>query len=84
MGGILLMMPGYLTDVVGFLFLFRWTRPFARKMIAFFVARQGRVVPAPRPGSGPGDSLRGRMSDGPPKRGNGPTIIPGEVEGEST
>ena len=67
MGGILLMMPGYLTDVVGFLFLLRWTRPFARKMIAFFVARRSRQVP-------------GRPSNGPPNRTNGPTIIPGEVE----
>jgi UPF0716 protein FxsA len=67
MGGILLMMPGYLTDVVGFLFLLRWTRPFARKMIAFFIARRSRQVP-------------GRTADGPPRRTNGPTIIPGEVE----
>ncbi len=82
-GGVLLMMPGYLTDVVGFLFLFRWTRPFARKMIAFFVARRSKRLSTPRRGSGPGDSLPGRTPDGPPKRANGPTIIPGEVE-EST
>ena len=37
-GGVLLMLPGFLTDVIGFLFLLRWTRPFARKVIAFFVA----------------------------------------------
>ena len=34
------MLPGFLTDVIGFLFLLRWTRPLARKMIAFFVARR--------------------------------------------
>ena len=39
-GGVLLMLPGFLTDVIGFLFLLRWTRPLARKMIAFFVARR--------------------------------------------
>ena len=39
-GGVLLMLPGFLTDVIGFLFLLRWTRPVARKMIAFFVARR--------------------------------------------
>ncbi len=83
MGGILLMVPGYLTDIVGFLFLLRWSRPFARKMIAFFVARRSKLMPNQRPSSGPGDSVRGRMTDGPPKRTNGPTIIPGEVE-EST
>jgi UPF0716 protein FxsA len=80
MGGILLMMPGYLTDVVGFLFLLRWTRPFARKMIAFFVARRSRQMPARQRWSGPGNSVPGRPSGGPT---NGPTIIPGEVE-EST
>jgi UPF0716 protein FxsA len=39
-GGVLLILPGFLTDIVGFLFLLRWTRPLARKMIAFFVARR--------------------------------------------
>jgi UPF0716 protein FxsA len=39
-GGVLLMLPGFLTDIVGFLFLLRWTRPIARKIIAFFVARR--------------------------------------------
>ena len=39
-GGVLLMLPGFLTDVIGFLFLLRWTRPVARKIIAFFVARR--------------------------------------------
>lgn len=82
-GGILLMMPGYLTDVVGFLFLFRWTRPLARKMIAFFVARRSKRLPDPRRRPGPGDSFTGRAPEGPPRRTTGPTIIPGEVE-EST
>jgi UPF0716 protein FxsA len=80
MGGILLMMPGYVTDVVGFLFLFRWTRPFARKMIAFFVARRSKHLPNQRRTSGPGDSSPGRTTGGPPKGANGPTVIPGEVE----
>ena len=71
LGGILLMMPGYVTDVVGFLFLFRWTRPFARKMIAFFVARRSKQPPTDRRGGG---------SAGQSKRPNDPTIIPGEVE----
>lgn len=83
-GGMFLMMPGYLTDVVGFLFLFRWTRPFARKMIAFFIARQQRGGPAPRRWTGPGDSFHQpsrpiRPADGGPKRAEDPTIIPGEI-----
>jgi UPF0716 protein FxsA len=83
LGGTLLMMPGYLTDVIGFLFLFRWTRPFARKMIAFFIARRNKGTPGPRRWSGPGDSYAKPLrSPGnvAPKRAGEPTIIPGEVE----
>jgi UPF0716 protein FxsA len=82
-GGMFLMMPGYLSDVVGFLFLFRWTRPFARKMIAFFIARRNKGTPGPRRWSGPGDSYTKPLKPpgkGPPKRAGEPTIIPGEVE----
>ena len=39
-GGVLLILPGFVTDIFGFVFLLPWTRPFARKMIAFFVARR--------------------------------------------
>ena len=83
LGGTLLMMPGYLTDVIGFLFLFRWTRPFARKMIAFFVARRNKGAAGPRRWSGPGDSYTKPLkppANGPAKRAGEPTIIPGEVE----
>ena len=82
-GGMFLMMPGYLSDVIGFLFLFRWTRPFARKMIAFFVARRNKGAPGPRRWSGPGDSYTKPLKpagNGPPKRSEDQTIIPGEVE----
>ena len=82
-GGMFLMMPGYLSDVVGFLFLFRWTRPFARKMIAFFVARRNKGTPGPRRWSGPGDSYTKRLratENGPPKRAGDAAVIPGEVE----
>lgn len=39
-GGVLLMLPGYFTDVVGLLFLLPITRPLARRLIGFVVARQ--------------------------------------------
>jgi UPF0716 protein FxsA len=79
-GGMCLMMPGYLSDVVGFLFLFRWTRPFARKMITFFIARRNKGAPGPRRWSGPGDSYTKPPGNGPPKRAGEPTVIAGEVE----
>jgi UPF0716 protein FxsA len=39
-GGLLLMLPGFATDLVGFFFLLPFTRPLARRLLAFFVARR--------------------------------------------
>lgn len=39
-GGVLLVMPGLITDVFGLLFLLPFTRPLARKVLAFFIARR--------------------------------------------
>ncbi len=39
-GGVLLMLPGFVTDVFGFFFLLPFTRPLARKLLAFVVARR--------------------------------------------
>lgn len=39
-GGVLLVLPGFLTDVLGLFFLIPFTRPLARTVVAFFVARR--------------------------------------------
>ena len=39
-GGVLLMLPGFVTDVLGLFFLIPFTRPFARSVLGFFVARR--------------------------------------------
>lgn len=39
-GGVLLVLPGFITDVVGLVFLLPFTRPLARKALAFFIARR--------------------------------------------
>ena len=76
-GGLLLMLPGFTTDVIGFLFLLPMTRPLARKLVAFFVARRisrlglARVSPLGR-----GEVIEGETVDGP---GPGPTTISGEI-----
>ena len=81
-GGLLLMLPGFATDIVGFLFLLPLTRPLARKLVAFFLARRisrlGLVRP---PGPGRGDVIEGEtVPDVPPRRpGQGPTVISGEI-----
>ena len=39
-GGVLLMLPGFVTDMVGFFFLLPFTRPLARKLLTFLVSRR--------------------------------------------
>ena len=84
-GGVLLMLPGFLTDVIGLLFLLRWTRPFARKVIAFFVARRiNRLgIPVMRARLDRENLIEGETVESPPGNGQkpeGPTIIAGEIE----
>ena len=68
-GGVLLMLPGFVTDVFGLFFLIPFTRPFARKIVAFFVARR-----LSRAGLLPG-------AQGPYARG---TVVEGAVVPEET
>ena len=79
-GGLLLMLPGFATDIVGFLFLLPLTRPLARKLVAFFLARriERMGLPVVRPRQGQGDVIEGETVDDPPT-GQGPTVIRGEV-----
>jgi UPF0716 protein FxsA len=84
-GGVLLMLPGFLTDIIGFLFLLRWTRPFARKVIAFFVARRiNRLgIPVMRARLDRENLIEGETVETPStsrRRPGDPTIIAGEIE----
>jgi len=83
-GGVLLMLPGFLTDIIGFLFLLRWTRPLARKMIAFFVARRiNRLgIPVMRARFDTDNLIEGETVETSANghKSEGPTIIAGEIE----
>jgi UPF0716 protein FxsA len=84
-GGVLLMLPGFLTDVIGFLFLLRWTRPVARKIIAFFVARRiNRLgIPVMRARLDTENLIEGESVEQPAanaRKQEGPVIIAGEIE----
>jgi len=87
-GGVLLMVPGFLTDVVGFIFLIRWTRPIGRKLIAFFVARRLNRLGIPlararvdRSNLIEGETVAEPAPTGPrDKSGDGPIVIAGEIE----
>ena len=39
-GGVLLLTPGFLTDIVGFFFVMPWTRPITRRWLQVVVERQ--------------------------------------------
>ncbi|GAA1850230.1 FxsA family protein [Microlunatus capsulatus] len=78
-GGLLLMLPGFATDIVGFLFLLPMTRPAARKLVAFFIARRLNRLGVPTPAAGRGDVIEGETVPDPAPGPQGPTVIRGEV-----
>ena len=71
-GGTLLLTPGFLTDIVGFLFILPLTRPIARTLLEAVVAK--RLLGGVFGGRGPGPS--GGGGGQPP---SGPDVIEGEV-----
>lgn len=82
-GGTLLLTPGFLTDLLGFVCVLPPTRPFARKVLMRMLAGRVRAVVAfPSMGRPPGGARPGR---GPAAdRGAGPRwpggrTVPGEV-----
>ena len=84
-GGVLLMVPGFLTDIIGFVFLLRWTRPVARKIIAFFVARRiNRLgIPVMRARLDTENLIEGETAESPSANQRRPEqtlIISGEIE----
>ncbi|GII51839.1 hypothetical protein Pth03_02280 [Planotetraspora thailandica] len=48
-GGALLLTPGFLTDVVGFVLILPFTRPLARRVLAWFLRRRVQVLAARSP-----------------------------------
>jgi UPF0716 protein FxsA len=86
-GGVLLILPGFVTDIIGFVFVLPWTRPYARKMIAFFVARRISKRAAARgdkAGIIKGETVEGATPRSKSKRARrseeGPVVVKGEIE----
>lgn len=86
-GGLLLMLPGFATDVIGFFFLLPWTRPWARRMVGFFVARRAHQMGLNDAGLRaklhPEDVIKGEtVETSPPNRRPRPEdeVISGEIE----
>ncbi|HET9649893.1 MAG TPA: FxsA family protein [Microlunatus sp.] len=94
-GGLLLMLPGFITDIFGFVFLLAFTRPYARRVLGFIVARRvarlGVDVDVMRARTDPGNLIEGEVvepSDTPPSThdsradDSGPLVIRGEIESD--
>jgi len=87
LGGIMLILPGFFTDVIGLFFLLPYTRPLARKSLGFLIARQaaksGVDFSVIRAKYGPGTVIRGETVDDP-AASTEPTakdvVVQGEIE----
>ncbi len=75
-GGVLLLTPGFLTAVVGLLFLLPFTRPVTRRWLELAVSRRLLRTPGVPPSmggpSGPGGASSGGRSPGPQPGGQAP------------
>jgi len=85
-GGTLMIAPGFVTDVFGFLLVLPLTRPLFRRLLAALVSR--KVTTLGGPGGGPGGGHGGGFpagfgfpgSPGPgPRRPEDDRVVPGEV-----
>ena len=84
-GGILLMLPGFATDVVGLFCLLPFTRPLGRSVLAAFAARAAAkrgidlnlLRPRPNPG---GVVIPGEVIPGEASPSAEPEVIRGEIE----
>lgn len=84
-GGIMLILPGFFTDIVGLAFLLPPTRPLVRKALGWMVATQasksrfnlGAIRAQHAPGTVPGTVVEEEPKSPP---GPDPTVISGEIE----
>jgi UPF0716 protein FxsA len=87
-GGVLLMLPGFITDLFGFLFLLPFTRPYARRVLGFIVARRvsrmGVDVAVLRAQTDRGNIVPGEVVEPEPpgEPAAGDIVIKGEIEDE--
>jgi UPF0716 protein FxsA len=86
-GGLLLVMPGFITDIFGLLFLLPFTRPLARKVLAYAVARRmSRMGVSTTYLRRDGSVIEGEAVPGPEQGApasppsSGAVIIAGEIE----
>ncbi len=84
-GGIMLILPGFFTDIIGLVCLLPFTRPLARRLIGLVLARQvaksGLDVGVMRAHFAPDTVIKGETVDTPPTEPpQDPQVIRGEIE----
>ena len=81
-GGVLLVVPGFVTDVLGLFFLLPLTRPLARKVLAYGVARRMSRLGVPTTYTRQdGSVIEGETVPDPTSApSEGPVVISGEIE----
>ena len=84
-GGIMLILPGFFTDVIGLICLLPFTRPLARRLIGLILARHvsknGLDIDVMRARFAPDTVIKGETVDTPPAGpANDPQVIRGEIE----
>jgi UPF0716 family protein affecting phage T7 exclusion len=75
-GGVLLLTPGFVTDVFGFLFVLPFTRPVVRRLLSMYVSRRVRAAQARATAAFPA-GFGGGTDSGP--RHTEPGVVRGEV-----
>lgn len=82
LGGVLLIMPGFLTDVLGLLLLLPFTRPLVRSTIGWWAGRAIQRSTLGGPGPDGTDVIKGEVVTDDPSPDSG-TVIPGIIAPES-
>lgn len=77
-GGTLLLTPGFVTDVVGFFLILPMTRPVARRLLAWLVARRAGAGSVRRFGPPGGSGTAGHGPSRPTSPAD-PRVVQGEV-----
>jgi UPF0716 protein FxsA len=84
-GGVLLLTPGFITDVAGFLFVLPFTRPVVRRLLSAYVGRRVRVAQSRTAatyegfGGDPGARTRSGPQEGSEDGARDPKVVRGEV-----
>jgi Protein affecting phage T7 exclusion by the F plasmid len=76
-GGMFLILPGFFTDIIGLVFLIPFSRPYARRVLGFMIARQtGASSSATGPGYTGGTVIPGETVDDPQPGASSPRTDP--------